>query len=284
MQDLRGKTAVVGAAGSGIGRALAIALAAEGMNVALLDIRREPIEELRTQLGTHGGKSGAYQVDVGDRGSVRAMADAIERELGDVDLLCSNVGVIFTGTSIDETPDEMFDWMMNVNVGGTFNIVKAFVPNMRKRGKGGHVTVTSSAAGLHIIPNEHFGAYAAAKMAVVGLGEDLRDKLAADGIGVSVIAPGRVFTNAARSGMQRPERFGGPFERENPPPLVDAMDPADAAKIIIRGIRENAPYIFTRLGDRASVERRFNAMLADFDRWDRIIPELHLGPTRTDPQ
>ena len=283
MQDLRGKTAVVGAAGSGIGRALAIALAAEGMHVALLDIRREPIEELRTQLGTHGGKVGVYQVDVGDRASVRAMADAVERELGDVDLLCSNVGVIFTGKSIDETPDEMFDWMMNVNVGGTFNMIKAFVPKMRKRGSGGHVTITSSAAGLHVIRDHHFGVYAAAKMAVVGLGEDLRDKLAAEGIGVSVIAPGRVFTNAARSGMQRPARFGGPFEREDNPRLVDAMDPADAAKIIVRGIRDNAPYIFTRLDDRSTVERRFNDMLADFDRWERVLPELHLGPTRTDP-
>jgi NAD(P)-dependent dehydrogenase (short-subunit alcohol dehydrogenase family) len=283
MQELRGKTAVVGAAGSGIGRALAIALAAEGMNVALLDIRREPIEELHTQITAHGGKIGAYQVDVGDRASVRRLAEAVERDLGDVDLLCSNVGVIFTGKPIEETPDEMFDWMMNVNVAGTFNIIKAFVPKMRRRGKGGHVTVTSSAAGLHVIWDQQFGAYAAAKMAVIGLGEDLRDKLAADGIGVSVIAPGRVFTNAALSGMQRPERFGGPFAREDLPRLVDAMDPADAAKIIIRGIRDNAPYIFTRLGDRANVERRFTGMLADFDRWERVIPELQLGPTRTDP-
>jgi NAD(P)-dependent dehydrogenase (short-subunit alcohol dehydrogenase family) len=279
MQDFRGKTAVVGAAGSGIGRALAIALAAEGMNVALLDIRPDPIEGLRTQITTHGGKIGAYPVDVGDRPSVRRMAEAVERDLGDVDLLCSNVGVIFTGKPIEETPDEMFDWMMNVNVTGTFNVIKAFVTKMRKRGKGGHVTVTSSAAGLHVIAGAHFGAYAAAKMAVVGLGEDLRDKLAADGIGVSVIAPGRVFTNAARSGMQRPARFGGPFEREDLHRLVDAMDPADAAKIIIRGIRDNAPYIFTRLGDRVNVEGRFNAMLADFDPLGTRDPR---APSRTD--
>jgi len=277
VKDVRGKTAVVSAAGAGIGRALAKALAAEGMNVALLDIRPDALAQVLAEMPA-GGRYTSVLVDVAERASVKAAADAVEAALGDVHLLCSNAGVIDTGKPLYDTPDEMFDWMMNVNPGGTFNMIKAFVPRMRRQGQGGHVTITSSTAGLHTLPGEPFGAYCASKMAVVGLAEDLRDALAADGIGVSAVCPGRVYTNAAFSGRQRQARFGGPFERAHQQPIVEAMDPADAAKIIIRGIRENAPYIFTRPADRVHVERRYQAMMADFDRWERIIPELQLGP------
>jgi NAD(P)-dependent dehydrogenase (short-subunit alcohol dehydrogenase family) len=276
MNELRGKTAVVSAAASGVGKALASALAAEGMNVALLDIRGDAVDEVCAEIPAGGGAVRSYQVDVGERDSVYRAAGAVERDFGDVHLLCSNAGVIFTGTPLDETPDEMFDWMMNVNVTGTFNMIRAFVPRMRAHRAGGHVTITSSAAGLHILPGENFGAYAAAKMAVVGLGEDLRDTLASEGIGVSVLCLGRIATSAATSGMQRPARYGGPFKPETFPAEVNAMAPADAARIIIRGIRDDAPYIFTRLSDRADVARRFRAINADFDRWDRTLPELGL--------
>jgi NAD(P)-dependent dehydrogenase (short-subunit alcohol dehydrogenase family) len=283
VRELAGKTAVVSAAASGIGRALALALAAEGMAVALLDIRREAVDAVRAEMPA-GATARAYAFDVGERESVRAVAAAVERDFGGVDLLCSNVGVIFTGQPLYETPDEMFDWMLNVNVTGTFNTIKAFVPGMLRRGRGGQVTITSSSAGLHVIRGAEFGAYVASKMAVVGLAEDLRQSLAPHGIGVSAVVPGRVRTNAANSGRQRPARFGGPFDRENPPAMIpDALSPEEAARIIVRGIRENAPYVFTRPIDRANVEARFAAMLADFDRWERALPELGITKgTRAD--
>ena len=82
--------------------------------------------------------------------------------------------------------------------------------------------------------------------------------------------------DAATSGRQRPGGYGGPFTPDTFPGEVNAMAPADAARISLRGIRDDAPYIFTRLSDRADVRRRFSAIVADFDRWERVLPELGL--------
>lgn len=279
MKELAGKNAVVTGAGSGIGFALARALARENANVALLDIDDALLAEARDAVATLGVRAQAYRVDVGDRAAVHAAAARVERDLGAVHVLCDNAGVAFRGPALDETPDETFDWMFNVNVSGMFNVAKAFITQMRRHRKGGHVVLTGSIAGLHAMRGRRNGIYSATKMAVVGLAEFLRETLPAEGIGVSVLCPGNVVTRAQQSGRWRQERYGGPFEREGANLPRSGMDPDDVGRIVVRGIQDDAFYIFTHPSDRTYVEERFAGMIDAFERWTQVLPELGIDPT-----
>jgi NAD(P)-dependent dehydrogenase (short-subunit alcohol dehydrogenase family) len=277
MKELQGKNAVVTAGGSGIGRAIAGALAGEGMRMAILDVDQGLLNETRDTLRAQGATVDVHRVDVSEREAVHAVAAAVERELGAVHVLCSNAGVNFRSPSLDEVPDESFDWLFSVNVFGTFNVIKAFVPGMRRHGAGGHVVLTASVAGLHALPSRQIGVYSATKMAVVGMAEFLRDSLSTEGIGVSVLCPGNVATRG-QSGHWRAERFGGPFDRPGFTPR-SGMDPNDIGKIVLRGIQDDEFYLFSHPTDRRFVADRFNAMSAAFDRWERVLPQLGIDPT-----
>jgi NAD(P)-dependent dehydrogenase (short-subunit alcohol dehydrogenase family) len=277
--DLRGKTAVVTGAGSGIGRGMAQALAGAGVaRLGLLDIDQNLLDAARAEFAGGGITVAAHQLDVSDRAAVQRAAAAFEAELGIVHVLCDNAGVAFRGPSIEDTPDETFDWLFNVNVFGIYNVIKAFVPAMKAHGQGGHLVITASNTGLHLIPGRRNGVYGATKMAVVGIAESLQETLEPEGIGVSVLCPGMVKTNAQHSGRWRPQRFGGPFEREGASAARPGMDPADVGRIVVRAITDGTFYIFPHPLDREFVEERFAAISADFDRWERVLPELGVDP------
>jgi len=280
MRDLKGRTGVVTGAGSGIGRALALALAREGVNLALLDIDASALPALRDEVAALGVEAHAFVLDVSDRAAVRATAAEVARACGDVDILCNNAGVGYRGTSLDETPDEILDWLFGVNVFGIFNVNKAFVPLIKRHGRGGHTVITGSISGLHLMAGRRNGLYTATKMAVVGLAESLRETLEPDGIGVSVLCPGNVATNAPLAGRSRPARFGGPFEREGSTQPRVGMDPADIGRIVIRAIHDNDFYVFPHPSDRVYFGRRVQAMLDGFDCWERTLPELGIDPAQ----
>lgn len=279
MKELRGKTAVVTGAGSGIGRGMVHALAAEGIGaLGLLDIDGALLAAVRDEIGALGVKVAAHVLDVSDRAAVQKAAGTIERELGDVHVLCDNAGVAFRGPSIEDTPDETFDWLFGVNVFGIYNVIKAFVPAMKRHGGGGHLVITGSNTGLHVMTGRRNGVYGATKMAVVGIAESLHETLEPEGIGVSVLCPGMVSTNAQQSGRWRPQRFGGPFEREGASAARPGMDPADVGRIVVRAVKDGTFYIFPHPRDREYVEVRFRAISADFDHWERVLPELGVDP------
>jgi len=278
MRDLRGKTAVVTGAGSGIGRAEALALARVGVHVALLDVDERTLPGVRDEVAALGVRAHAFPLDVSDRAAVYAAAAAVERTCGDVHVVCSNAGVAFRGTGIEETPDEIFDWLFNVNVVGMFNVCKAFVPAMQRHGTGGHLVVTGSISGLHLMAGRRNGVYTATKMAVVGLAEALRETLEPQGIGVSVLCPGNVSTNAQQSGRWRPARFGGPFERPEAAQARPGMDPADVGRVVVRAIEDGEFYVFTHPSDRAAFAQRVQGMVDAFDRWEAILPTLGIDP------
>ena len=276
--DLRGKTAVVTGAGSGIGRAEALALANAGMHIVLLDVDERTLPGVRDEVAALGVRAHAFPLDVSDRSAVQTAAAAVERTCGDVHVVCSNAGVAFRGTAIEETPDEIFDWLFNVNVVGMFNVCKAFVPAMKRHGRGGHLVVTGSISGLHLMEGRRNGVYTATKMAVVGLAEALRETLVPEGIGVSVLCPGNVATNAQHSGRWRPARFGGPFERAEASQPRPGMDPADVGRVVVRAIEDGEFYIFTHPTDRVPFTKRVQGMLDAFDRWEQILPSLGIDP------
>jgi NAD(P)-dependent dehydrogenase (short-subunit alcohol dehydrogenase family) len=278
MRDLQNKTAVVTGAGSGIGRSVALALAREGVHLALLDVDQRTLPGVCDEVAALGVRAHAFPLDVSDRAAVLAVAAQVGQTCGDIHILCSNAGVAYRGTGIEDSPDEIFDWLFNVNVFGMFNVCKAFVAAIKRHGAGGHVVLTGSISGLHLMEGRRNGVYTATKMAVVGLAEAMRETLEPQGIGVSVLCPGNVATNAQHSGRWRPERFGGAFERAEAAVPRPGMDPDDVGRVVVRAIADGEFYVFPHPTDRPLFQRRVQGMLDAFDRWEQILPTLGIDP------
>jgi NAD(P)-dependent dehydrogenase (short-subunit alcohol dehydrogenase family) len=256
VQHLAGKTAFITGGAGGIGLGMARAFAAEGMRVALADLHEVDVSLFEP------GAAISVPVDVTDVGSVRAaVATTIDR-LGPIDLVCANAGIGGGGGHVAVDEYEVWDRVMAVNLDGVVHTVKSTVPAMRERGAGGHVVITSSVAGITALPFE-FGAYTTSKFAVRGLGESLRLSLAEDGIGVSILCPG--LTN---TGILDETNDDGNLEFER---VDGAMNPIEVGWAVVRGIRENAPYILTH-GEFADEFRMLFDEIVAAVPTDQVVP------------
>src|SRR5262245_39018703 len=176
MQQLTSKTAFITGGASGIGLAMAHAFAAQQMNVAIADVNAESLDAAASELRALGARVSAVVVDVRNRDNWEQAAARVESELGPVDVLCNNAGV--TGYSpLAETAPADWDWIIAVNLTGSFNGVHTFAPRMIARGTGGHIVNTASTAGLYAMKSATVGAYVASKFGVVGMSEMLRREL-----------------------------------------------------------------------------------------------------------
>jgi len=213
------------------------------------------------------------RVDVTDRTSVADAAEAATAAFGRIHVLCNNAGIAGGGAVADPS---FVDWdrAMAVNLGGAVNVIKTFVPLIREHASGGHIVNTSSIAGITALPHEG-GAYTTAKFAVRGLSESLRLSLAPEGIGVSVLCPGLTRTRILDS-PDREDPGAKPMSREGDPDamfnsLEGAMDPIDVGRAVVRGIRENLPYILTHGEFRDEVRDLFDEIVAAFPT-DQAVP------------
>ena len=188
---LKGKTAIVTGASDGIGAAIARRFGQEGASVAVNYIRStDKAAQVARDIEASGGQARTYQADVSKLPDIeRLVASAIE-DFGQVDIIVNNAGV-FRTVPVAETTEELWDEQLDLNLKGTFFMVKAVLPHFRARG-GGKVINISSIAGVGAFPN--CPAYCAAKGGVVNLTRALAVELGKEKINVNAIAPGNIAT------------------------------------------------------------------------------------------
>lgn len=187
LNDIRGRVAVITGASSGIGEASARVLAAEGVKVVLVARSRGKIEALATEIGSD---CLAVPADVGDPVQVSSVFDRVQKRFGGVDLLFNNAGLGYHGVFADSDPSQ-WKTMIDVNIFGVLHCTRAAIPMMRGR-EGAMISTVSSVGGRHGL--EGWSVYNATKFAVVGFHDALRKELGPEGIRVSLIEPGAVYT------------------------------------------------------------------------------------------
>lgn len=236
VRELRGKNAIITGGGSGIGRAIAEALAAEGCNLALIDSRNDRLDEVAESLAQYSVDVSTHVCDVSDVDAVRAVHAEIVNTWDAVHVLVNSAGVSLAGPFADQTIDDL-EWVMRANFMGTVNTCHAFLPELREA-KGAQIVNVSSSFGIMGFANK--AGYSASKFAVRGFSEALRMELHSENIGVTVLYPGPVATNIIRDGRatgdeQKTAEDSFLKRRGVPPDLV--------ARRTLHAIRRNKPRI-----------------------------------------
>ncbi|HEU0033836.1 MAG TPA: SDR family NAD(P)-dependent oxidoreductase [Kofleriaceae bacterium] len=266
---LTDKVVVITGAGSGIGRATALAFAGDGARVIATDIDQVRLDALAAELGPRALL--VRKVDVSVRAEMAAFADAVHAEVPAIDILVNNAGVGVGGTFLDTSLDD-WDWILGVNLRGVVHGCHFFLPKMVQRGAGGHVANLSSILGIY--PAPQLAAYVATKFAVLGLSQSLRAELAPHRIGVTAICPGLIATAIAEDSRvsgslaTKREQFAAAFKRGASPDLVaraivNAVHTNPAVRTVgrdawaIHAMTRFAPQITRRLS--STISRRLGA-------------------------
>ena len=249
MEQLEGRTAVVTGAAGGLGRAMAMAFAAEGMSVGIADIDGERAEAAAAGLRRSGADAAGFAVDVADPGSVEDLRDRALERFGHVHLLCNNAGVGCRRPIVESSPED-WQWVFSVNVFGPVNGMRAFVPAMSGAPGEHHIVNTSSMSGVRVGVTGHQSIYVGSKFAVVGLSEAMRAELEPLGIGLSVLLPGPFTTDmASTSRRARQIQTGETDDEADGPPLAAApvgyLDPAAVGPMVVDAVRRNLPFVVT---------------------------------------
>ncbi|MDH4246536.1 MAG: SDR family NAD(P)-dependent oxidoreductase [Deltaproteobacteria bacterium] len=254
LDTFKDKTAVITGAASGIGLALAQALARQGAHLMLADLDAENLNSAVHPLRALGVRVEAMTVDVSRREEVLRLGDQAFRHFGQVHLLCNNAGVA-TGGPLHTARTEDWQWVLGVNLWGVIHGIEAFASRMVAQGVPAHVVNTASMAGL--IASRDLGIYNASKAAVVSLSETLARDLKETSVGVSVLCPMGVKTRIIDSERNRPEWAPRSGAANAPPPLVGRwLDPDGVAERVLEAVRVGELFILTHHEGREFWERR----------------------------
>ncbi|MDT3398644.1 SDR family NAD(P)-dependent oxidoreductase, partial [Streptomyces sp. B1866] len=230
-------------AGSGIGRATALAFAEQGADVVVCDVDAEAAERTAVLARLLGGAAHAYRVDVSDGAAVDAFAADVAAAHGVPDIVVNNAGIGHSGTFLDTTEEE---WrrVLDVNLWGVIHGCRAFGRLLAERGEGGHIVNVASAAAY--LPSKILAAYATSKAAVFMLSDCLRAELAPARVGVSTICPGVVNTNITRTSTfsgQSGEKLAATRERVARLYARRGFPPEKVAAEILRAVRDRRPVV-----------------------------------------
>lgn len=192
--NLRGKTAVITGAGSGIGKAAALLFAKAGARLALIDRTLPDLKDTAASLAASGDGHLTLEADVGDEEQMRSAFQGIEDKLGALDIVVANAGINGLWAPLAEIEVEEWDRTLGTNLRGTFLTVKLALPLLRKAG-GGSVIVVSSINGTRVFSNSGATAYSCSKAAQVAFTKMTALELAKDRIRVNAVCPGAIKTN-----------------------------------------------------------------------------------------
>jgi len=245
MTAISGSAAAVTGAASGIGRALALELAARGCDLALADRDEAGLQQVAAEIGKAGArKVSTHRVDVGEPAQIQEFAQAAIAAHPSLNIVINNAGVALLG-AFDEVDQAQMEWLININFWGVVHGTRAFLPHFSQQ-REAHIVNLSSIFGIIAPPGQT--AYCAAKFAVRGFSESLRHELALTNspVKVSVVHPGGIKTNIVRN-----MRMGvAVTDNARRAEAIDRFDNSfakttsqAAAQTIIAGIEKNAPRI-----------------------------------------
>lgn len=223
MESLKGKTAIITGAGKGIGKAIAAALAAEGVQVGLIARTEKDIQAVAEAAKTQGVKAAYATADVSSRAAVESAVEKIKVELGAIDILINNAGTGTFGKFLELEP-EVWEEQIKINVFGVYYTTRAVLPQMIERKSGDIVNISSTAGKSGAAATS---AYSASKFAVFGLSESLMQEVRKHNIRVTALAPSTVVTELAYSA----DLIKGDPER--------VMHPEDFAELVVAQLKLN---------------------------------------------
>ena len=244
MTQINGSAAAVTGAASGIGRALALELAARGCDLALADRDEAGLQSVAAEIAkTQQRKVSTHRLDVGEPDQIAEFAAAASAAHPKLNIVINNAGVALLG-AFSEIEQAQMEWLFNINFWGTVHGTRAFLPILAKQPEA-HIVNLSSIFGIIAPPGQT--AYCAAKFAVRGFSESLRHELAMANspVRLSVVHPGGVATNIVRNsrtgtGITDNARRAQSIDRFD---AVAKTTPTAAAQRIILGIEKNQPRI-----------------------------------------
>jgi short-subunit dehydrogenase len=244
---MKGAVAVVTGAASGIGAALAPALAARGCDLALCDLNDVGLQRTAEACRAVGVKVSTHVLDVANAQACADLPAQVIAEHGRVSILVNNAGVALFGRFDEMTLDD-FEWVMAINFFGVVRLTKAFLPHLKAE-PAAHIANVSSIFGVIAPPGQT--AYCASKFGVRGFSESLRHELAGSNVTLTVIHPGGVATNIASSARiaQGARMEEDPERRRERLARFLSKPPAEAAADIVRAIEARAPRLL--IGDDA---------------------------------
>ena len=263
MKNLQNACVLITGAGSGLGRACALAFAAQGARVAVSDVREDAARETAALVSAKGSASLALQLDVTSEDSFLAAVDTVRLEWGGVDVLINNAGVATAGT-VAESPIRQWQWVLDINLLGCVRGIRAVSPLM-EAARSGHIVNVASFAGVASPPAR--ASYNAAKAAVISLSETLRFEVFPH-IGVSVVCPSFFKTdliNSGRGQVTENEQATAPQVVKIIERLMDkaSVTADDVAADIVDAVLKNRFMVMTHADARSH------------SRLKRLSPELY---------
>jgi NADP-dependent 3-hydroxy acid dehydrogenase YdfG len=249
--DVNGKVFVVTGAGNGIGREVTLSLLNQGASVAGLDIKGDWLEETAGLAGSQASRFAPFVLDITNRKAVLALPQKVEKTLGPIDGILNVAGIIQPFVRINDLDFDAIDRVVDVNLHGPLNLIKAFLPGLLARPEAKIVNV-SSMGSYAPVPGQTL--YGATKAAINLLTEGLRSELQGTSVSVCVVYPGAIGTNiAGNSGL---DMSGADTESTR-----TVVAPKDAGNAIVRAITDNKKRIL--IGDDATFMWRANRLSPD---------------------
>ena len=285
MKDLEGRVAVITGAGTGMGRSMALSLAAAGVDLVVSDIELQMAEQVRDEAIQLGRQAIAVRTDVASLAEVEALAETAYDRFGKVDILINNAGVTLRPfRAVWDTSYEDFQWVIGVNIWGVIHGVHVFVPRMRQQPGEKHIVNVSSMSTLAKVPGH--STYVLTKAAVNGFSDVIREELAADGFGVTILYPGYVKTRIATSERLRPEQersdgrdvpsydsyaktagnepHAGPVRIQDAGAMQIGIEANEVGPMVVRAIRENRPYCLTHPAPDVPMKAQYDELLSSY--------------------